>query len=221
MNPTLPLDLDRLEPPRQARQVAVEKARLLNRVTIGWNLAEGAIAIVAGAMAGSVSLIGFGLDSAIEVSAAVVLGWRLAKERQQGCMEAFDRRATRLVAVSFAALAAYVGVESVRDLAGGAHAEASGLGIAIAALSLVAMPLLARSKRRLAPVLGSQAAASEARQTSLCALLSAVVLAGLALNAALGWWWADPLAGIGIAAAASVAAVRTWRSEALADTCCA
>lgn len=209
------------QPPPQVRQAAVAQARRLNRITIGWNLAEGVIAVVAGVMAGSVSLIGFGLDSAIEVSAAVVLGWRLAKEGQPGCMESFDRRATRLVAVCFAALAAYVGVESVRDLAGGARPEASTLGIAVAALSLLAMPVLARAKRRLAPVLGSRAAASEANQTSLCAVLSGVVLVGLALNAVLGWWWADPLAGLGIAAAAALEAVRTWRSDALADTCCA
>lgn len=210
-----------LQPTRQARQAAVAKARLLNRITIGWNVVEGVIAIVAGAAAGSMSLVGFGLDSVIEVSAAVILAWRLAKEGQRGCMEGFDRRATRLVAVSFAVLAAYVGVESVRDLLGAARPEASGVGIAIAALSLMVMPMLARSKRRLAPVLGSQAAASEANQTKLCAVLSAVVLVGLALNAVLGWWWADPLAGVGIAVVASVEAVRTWRSEALADTCCA
>lgn len=210
-----------LQPSRPARQAAVTKARLLNRITIAWNVVEAVIAIVAGAAAGSVSLVGFGLDSVIEVSAAVILAWRLAKEDRRGCMEGFDRRATRLVAVSFAVLAAYVGVESVRDLLGAARPEASGVGIAIAALSLVVMPMLARSKRRLAPVLGSQAAASEANQTQLCAVLSAVVLVGLALNAALGWWWADPLAGIGIAVAASVEAVRTWRSEALDDTCCA
>ncbi len=210
-----------LQPSRQARQAAVTKARVLNRITIGWNVVEGVIAIVAGALAGSVSLVGFGLDSVIEVSAAVILAWRLAKEGQRGCMERFDRRATRLVAVSFAVLAAYVGVESVRDLLGAARPEVSGVGIAVAALSLVVMPMLARSKLRLAPVLGSQAAASEANQTNLCAVLSAVVLVGLALNAVLGWWWADPMAGIGIAGVASVEAVRTWRSEALDDTCCA
>ena len=203
------------------RPVALRRSRLLNRLTIGWNLAEGVIAVLAGIAAGSVSLIGFGLDSGIEVSAAVILGWRLRKERESGCMAEFDRRATRLIAVSFAVLAGYVGVESVRDLLSDSPPEASAVGLAMALLSVAVMPVLARAKRRLAPVLGSQAAASEANQTSLCALMSGVLVVGLGLNAALGWWWADPLAGLAIAALAGAEAVRTWRAEALADTCCA
>jgi divalent metal cation (Fe/Co/Zn/Cd) transporter len=203
-----------------ARRAAVRRSRLLNRVTIGWNVAEGVIAVAAGALAGSVSLVGFGLDSGIEVSAGVILAWRLAKEGRVDCMADFDRRATRLIALSFAALACYVGVESVRDLLGGSAPDVSPVGIVLAGLSLVVMPFLARAKRRLAPVLGSQAAASEADQTSLCAVLSAVLLVGLILNAAFGWWWADPAAGLVIGALAGVEAARTWRAEALADTCC-
>lgn len=202
------------------RRAAVRRSRLLNRITIGWNVAEGLIAVSAGAVAGSVSLVGFGLDSGIEVSAALILAWRLAKEGQSGCMADFDRRATRLVAVSFALLATYVGVESVRGLVGQSAPDASLVGIVIAALSLVVMPVLARAKRNLAPVLGSQAAVSEANQTRLCAILSAVLLGGLGLNAAFGWWWADPTAGLVIAALAGVEALRTWRAEALSDTCC-
>ncbi|MDQ3642452.1 MAG: cation transporter [Actinomycetota bacterium] len=192
----------------------------MNRLTIGWNVAEGVVAVIAGTMAGSVSLVGFGLDSGIEVSAAVILAWRLGKEKSPGCMADFDRRATRLIAVSFAVLAAYVGVESIRDLIGRQGPEASIVGIILAAVSLMVMPLLAGAKRRLAPALGSRAAASEANQTSLCALLSAVLLVGLDLNAVLGWWWADPFAGLLIATLAGMEAVRTWRAEALADTCC-
>jgi divalent metal cation (Fe/Co/Zn/Cd) transporter len=203
-----------------ARRSAVRRSRLLNRLTIGWNVAEGVIAVMAGTMAGSVSLVGFGLDSGIEVSAAVILAWRLGKEKGPGCMADFDRRATRLIAVSFAVLAAYVGVESLRDLIGRQEPEASIVGIVLAAVSLMVMPVLAGAKRRLAPVLGSRAAASEANQTSLCALLSAVLLVGLGLNALLGWWWADPTAGLLIATLAGMEAVRTWRAEALADTCC-
>jgi divalent metal cation (Fe/Co/Zn/Cd) transporter len=203
-----------------ARRSALRRSRLLNRLTIGWNVAEGVIAIVAGVIAGSVSLVGFGLDSGIEVSAAVILAWRLGKEKQPGCMADFDRRATRLIAVSFAVLATYVGVESLRDLIGHRAPEASSVGIVLAAVSLLVMPLLARAKRRLAPVLGSRAAVSEANQTSLCALLSAVLLVGLGLNALLGWWWADPGAGLLIATLAGIEAARTWRAEALADTCC-
>ncbi len=209
----------RLQNP-ETRQAAVRRSRVLNRLTIGWNAAEGLLAVTAGAIAGSVSLVGFGLDSGIEVSAAMILTWRLRKEIGDGCMADFDRRATRLIALSFAALAAYVAVESVRALVGHTAPETSAVGIALATLSLMVMPLLARAKRRLAPILGSRAAASEADQTRLCAVLSGVLLVGLGLNAALGWWWADPAAGVVIAALAGVEAVRTWRAEALADTCC-
>jgi divalent metal cation (Fe/Co/Zn/Cd) transporter len=209
-----------LGPNPAVRAAAVGRGRLLNRLTIGWNALEGIVAVAAGLAAGSVSLIGFGLDSGIEVSAALILAWRLAQERGQGCTQDADRRATRAIAVSFFALAAYVGVESTRDLVGRAEPEASIPGIVLAGLSLVVMPLLARAKRRVAPVLGSRAAASEADQTSLCALLSAVLLVGLVANALLGWWWADPAAGLGIAALAAVEGVRTWRAESLADTCC-
>jgi divalent metal cation (Fe/Co/Zn/Cd) transporter len=207
-------------PSPAVRAAAVRRGRLLNRLTIGWNALEGIVAVAAGLAAGSVSLIGFGLDSGIEVSAALILAWRLAQERGQGCTQDADRRATRAIAVSFFALAAYVGVESTRDLVGRAEPEASIPGIVLAGLSLVVMPLLARAKRRVAPVLGSRAAVSEANQTSLCALLSAVLLVGLVANALLGWWWADPAAGLGIAALAAVAGMRTWRAESLADTCC-
>jgi divalent metal cation (Fe/Co/Zn/Cd) transporter len=202
------------------RRAALRRSRLLNRITIGWNVAEGIIAVVAGALAGSVSLVGFGLDSGIEVSAGVILAWRLAKERRLGCMADFDRRATRLIALSFAALAVYVGVQSGRDLVAGTAPEASPVGIVLAGLSLGVMPLLAGAKRRVATVIGSRAAVSEANQTSLCAMLSAVLLVGLGLNAVVGWWWADPTAGLAISALAGVEAVRTWRAEALADTCC-
>ena len=202
------------------RKEAVRRSRALNRLTIAWNVAEGVIAIVAGIVAGSVSLVGFGLDSGIEVSAAAVLAWRLTKERDEGCMSEFDHRATRLIALSFAALALYVGAESVRHLALGRHPDASPVGIGLAAVSVVSMPLLARAKRRLAPILGSQAAVSEANQTRLCGVLSGVLLVGLVLNAAFGWWWADPVAGLGIACVAGLEALRTWRAERLEDTCC-
>lgn len=203
------------------RQASLHRARLLNRLSIGWNVVEGLIALAAGVAAGSVSLIGFGLDSGIEVAASVVLFWRLAQERKGGCMAEHDRRAVRLIAASFAALALYVAVHGVTDLVTKARPEASVPGLILAALSLVVMPSLARAKRRLAPALGSRAVASEADQTSLCAVLSAVTLTGLALNAALGWWWADPAAALVIGAIAATEAVRTWRAESLADTCCA
>ena len=210
----------RLAPERQRRQVAVRRARLLNRLTLGWNVVEGVVALTAGLAAGSVSLVGFGLDSAIEVSASVILAWRLHQEQRGGCMAESDRRATRAIAVSFAALALYVWFGAAHDLLGHYRPEASAAGLVITSLSLVVMPFLARAKRQLAPVLGSQAAASEANQTRLCALLSGVVLCGLVLNAVAGWWWADPLAALVIGGIAATEAVGTWTTEALADTCC-
>ncbi|MDE0495195.1 MAG: cation transporter [Acidimicrobiaceae bacterium] len=196
------------------------RQKRLTAATIGWNGVEGVVAVAAGIAAASVSLIGFGLDSGIEVSAALVLAWRLAQERRTGCKQEADRLAQRLIAVSFAALALYVGVESVRDLALGDQPNASLVGIGIAALSLVVMPVMARAKRKLAPLMGSRAVEAEAKQTLLCALLSGALLVGLSANAALGWWWADPLAGLFIAGAASYETVSVWRADSLEDTCC-
>ncbi|MYE56709.1 MAG: hypothetical protein F4X30_06485 [Acidimicrobiaceae bacterium] len=202
------------------RDHAVTRQKRLTAATIGWNGVEGVVAVAAGIAAASVSLIGFGLDSGIEVSAALVLAWRLAQERRTGCKQEADRLAQRLIAVSFAALALYVGVESGRDLALGDQPDASLVGIGIAALSLVVMPVMARAKRKLAPLMGSRAVEAEAKQTLLCALLSGALLVGLSANAALGWWWADPLAGLFIAGAASYETVSVWRADSLEDTCC-
>jgi divalent metal cation (Fe/Co/Zn/Cd) transporter len=145
---------------------------------------------------------------------------RPARERRTGCRSDDDRRATRLIAACFAVLAVYVAVEAVSQLAEQRAPDVSVVGIALAAASVVIMPILARAKKRLGPVLGSQAVVSESRQTELCAWLSAVVLIGLALNAALGWWWADPVAALLVAALAGYETVRTWRAESLSDTCC-
>ena len=202
------------------RDDAVRRAVVLNRLTIGWNVAEAVVAVSVGWLAGSVGLLAFGLDSVVEVSASVVLAWRLARERREGCSQDDDRRAQRAIAVSFLALAAYVSVEAVRDLAAGERAEATLVGIVLATLSIIVMPPLARAKRSLAPVLGSRAQLSEAAQTSLCALMSVVLLAGLGLHAALGWWWADPVAALGIAALAVHEARTSWTAESLEDTCC-
>ena len=203
-----------------ARTRALARAVVLNRLSVAWNVVEGVVALLAGAAAGSVSLVGFGLDSSIEVSASVVLAWRLWQERKGGCRADDDRRATRVIALSFAALAAYVWVRAGVDLANRTAPDVSAVGIALTSVSLVVMPGLARAKRRLAPVLGSRAALAEAEQTALCAVLSAVVLVGLALNAVAGWWWADPAAAMVVGLLAAVEAARTWRAEALAHTCC-
>ena len=202
------------------RNAAVARQRWLTSATIGWNSLEGVVAIAAGIAAGSVSLIAFGLDSGIEVSAALILAWRLVQERRTGCKQDVDKRAQRLIAASFAALALYVGVESIRDLMMADRPDESPVGIVMAALSLVVMPFLARAKRRLAPLMGSRAADAEAKQTLLCAFLSGALLVGLSANAALGWWWADPLAGLFIGGAAGYETVSTWRADSLEDTCC-
>jgi divalent metal cation (Fe/Co/Zn/Cd) transporter len=204
-----------------SRPQAVRRARNLNRLTIGYNAVEMVVALAAGIVAGSISLIGFGLDSGVEISTSLVLAWRLAQERRDGCRQEDDRRATRLIALCFAALAVWVGYEAVGQLVTQAAPDASPVGMVIAALSLVLMPILARAKRRLGAPLGSQAVVSEARQTELCAWLSGVVLLGLAANAWLGWWWADPVAALGVALIAGVEGWRSWRAESLEDTCCA
>ena len=202
------------------RAEAVTRQKWLTGATIGWNSVEGVVAIAAGLAAGSASLVGYGLDSGIEVSAALILAWRLAQERRSGCKQDADLLAQRLIAISFAALAVYVGVESGRDLVLADRPEESMVGIVMAALSLAVMPMLARAKRRLAPLIGSRAVEAEAAQTVLCALMSGGLLIGLGANAVLGWWWADPLAGLFIASLAAYETVAIWRADSLADTCC-
>lgn len=214
--PVLPL-----APPAGDRAAALARVVRLNQLTIGWNVVEGVVAVTAGLAAGSVSLVGFGIDSGIEVSAGVILAWRLHQERRGGCMQADDRRATRAIAISLWALAAYVGIDAARSLADGARSDPSYVGIVIAVLSLIVMPLLASAKRRLAPALGSRAVEADAAQTNICALLSGVLLLGLGANAVLGWWWADPVSAFGIAALAAWEGIRTWRADSLDDTCCA
>lgn len=204
-----------------SRPQAVRRVRLYNKLTIGWNVVEGVVAVAAGLAAGSMSLLGFGLDSGVEVSTSLVLAWRLAQEHRGGCMSSYDQRATRAIAVCFAALSLYVAYEALGQLTAGTPPDVSVPGIALASLSLLTMPWLARAKKRLGPVLGSQAVVSESRQTLLCAWLSGVVLVGLLANAVAGWWWADPLAALVLAGAAANEAVRTWRAESLEDTCCA
>ena len=205
---------------RSPRADAVRRATFLNRVTLGYNAIEAVIALTAGVVAGSISLVGFGLDSVVEVSASLIVTWRLAAERRTGCTQDTDRVATRAIAVSFLVLALYVGFDAVSRLVHGEEPDVTVVGIVLTAVSLAVMPFLARAKRRVAPALGSRAQQAEADQTRLCAYMSAVVLAGLLANAALGWWWADPLAAVGIACLALVEAVRTWRAESLEDTCC-
>lgn len=205
---------------RAPRAVAVARATLLNRLSLAWNAIECVVAIAAGVAAGSVSLIAFGVDSAVEVSSSVVLAWRLRRERAGGCQQEGDRTAQRLIAGTLVLLAAWVTVEALRDLVNEDRPDASVIGVALTATSLAVMPWLARAKRRLAPAMGSRAVEADATQTRLCAWLSGVVLVGLVLNAVAGWWWADPTAALGVAVLAGAEARRAWRAESFADTCC-
>jgi divalent metal cation (Fe/Co/Zn/Cd) transporter len=210
-----------LGPTPPPRRVVLQHARRLNRFTIGWNALEGIVAITAGVLATSSGLVGFALDSFVEVLAALILAWRLHADTEGSCSQGADRRATRAIAVSFALLATYVTWDATSDLLGRHEPRASVVGMIVAIVSLAVMPVLAGAKRRLAPVLGSRAQEAEASQTTLCAWLSLVLLAGLGLNAVAGWWWADPVAGLAIAVLAGIEAVRCWRADSLTDTCCA
>lgn len=172
------------------------RGRLLQYLTIGWNSAECVVALVAGFLAGSVALVGFGFDSAIEVASSLAALWRLHREADEARREAAERWALRVIGMCFLLLAAYVLYAAFIDLVHGTPPERTLIGIAVAALSLIVMPLLARAKRRVASALESGALEAETRQTEMCAYLSAILLGGLGLNAWPGWWWADPVAAL-------------------------
>ena len=176
---------------------------------------EGAVAIVAGIVAGSIALIGFGIDSAIEGFASVVIVWRFTGSRTLS--EAAERKAQKLVAIQFFILAPYVGVEAIRGLLNGDRPEESIVGIALAASSVVVMPLLGRAKRRIGSRMGSSATASEGKQNVLCAYLAAALLVGLLGNALFGAWWLDPVVALFIAYVAIREGREAWRG----DACCA
>lgn len=198
------------------RSVLTRRVRLLVTATIAYNVIEAGVAVAAGTMASSTALVGFGLDSVIEVSSAAAVAWQFAA-RDHAVREARERRTLRIIAVSFFALAAYVTAESLRALVTHAAAEESAPGIALAALSLVIMPLLSYAQRRTGRELGSASAVADSKQTLLCTYLSAALLAGLVANAVLGWTWADPAASLVIA----VAAVHEGRETLRGDGCCA
>ena len=178
------------------RQTLVNRGLLLNYVTLGYNSLEGLIAIAAGLTAGSIALVGFGLDSVIEVSASLAALWRLYRDTDERLRARTEQATLRIVGALFLALATYVTVDATQALYTRTAPDESLVGIVLAALSLAVMPLLAREKRRVALALGSGALVAEARQTLFCTYLSAILLGGLLLNAAVGWWWADPLAAL-------------------------
>jgi divalent metal cation (Fe/Co/Zn/Cd) transporter len=179
-----------------ARESAVRRGLRLEYLTVAWNAIEALVALVFGSLAGSIALVGFGLDSIIEVSSGTVLLWRLRSDHNAERRDWVEHRALRLVGISFLALAAYIVFEVSKTLVQKQAPEASVPGIALAAAALIVMPLLARAKRRVASSLGSSALHADSRQADFCAYFSAITLGGLLLNAVLHWWWADPLAGL-------------------------
>jgi divalent metal cation (Fe/Co/Zn/Cd) transporter len=178
------------------RHDLVRRGRQLEYFTIAYNSAEGLVSIVAGLIAGSVSLVGFGLDSIIEVASGAAMLWRLHHDLNSSRREQVERTTLRIVGGCFVALAAYILYESGSTLIGHETPERSIPGIVVAALSVVVMPMLARAKRRVAAEIGSGAMSADSRQADFCSYLSAILLGGLLLNALLGWWWADPVAGL-------------------------
>lgn len=168
----------------------IRRGKQLEYLTIGWNSLEAVAAIGAGVLAGSIALVGFGFDSVIEVSSGAIILWRLFAGEHR------EKLALKLVGISLIALTVYVGFDAVKSLVLQEPPEASYIGIAIAALSLIVMPLLARAKRNVATKLNSRAMMADSKQTDICAYLSAILLVGLLMNALFGWWWADPVAAL-------------------------
>ncbi len=203
-----PIDTPAVAAPAR-RGVLTRRVRLLVAATITYNIVEAIIAISAGQTADSAALIGFGLDSVIEVASATAVAWQFSGHNP----EARERTALKVIAVSFAALACYVTVESIRSLTGAGHAEVSLVGIVLAAVSLLIMPLLSYAQRRTGHELGSTSAVADSKQTLLCTYLSGVLLAGLLVNALLGWWWADPAVGLVIAVLAVKEGREAWHGQ--------
>jgi divalent metal cation (Fe/Co/Zn/Cd) transporter len=203
------------------RPVFVARGRRLEYLTIAWNGFEAVVALVSGLMAGSVALIGFGLDSVIETMSAGILLWRLRADLDIQARERAERIARRLLGVCFLLLAAYVGIESLRALWIKAQPARSLPGILIAVAAVIVMPLLGRAKRRVAAQLGSRALHADSRQADFCAYLSAILLVGLLLHALLGWWWADPAAALVMVPIIAREGVQGLRGEICDDCQCA
>ncbi len=215
-------------PTPEERDRLIWRAKALSWLSLAWMTVEGAVAITAALLAGSVALLGFGLDSVIEGVASVVIIWRFTGSRRLS--QEAEERAQKLVALQFFLLAPYVAQDAVRALAGGEHPGTSWLGIGLAISSILVMPWLGRAKQRIGAALGSAATSGEGTQNMLCAYLAAGVLVGLLANVAFGWWWLDPVVALGIAGVAVKEGMQTWRGEgccvdsplgACADDCCA
>jgi len=202
-------------PTSDERAALIRRARALAWLGVGWHAIEAAVAIAAGLAASSIALIGFGADSVVESIAGFIVLWRFAGARVSS--EAAERRAQRLIALTFYVIAAYIAVEAIRSLLAGNEPQASWVGIGLAVFTAATMPPLAIAKARVADRLNSSATRSEGRQNMLCAYLSLGLLVGLGANALLGWWWADPLTALAIAAVAVQEGRDAWRGE---DSCC-
>jgi len=207
-------------PVAAARPEAVRRALRLEYLTVGWNLVEGIIAVTAAVIAGSVAILGFGIDSFVECASALVMIWRLRAERSEklsgGQLEHVEQRARKHVAISLFLLAAYVTLEACRTLWTGEKPAFSPIGVALLGSSIAVMLWLARAKRRVAAALGSKAMEADAFQTTACWWLSIAALGGVGLNGLFGWWWADPLAALVIAGLI----VREGHEAWLGEECC-
>jgi len=199
------------------RVAIVGRGRRLEYFTIAWNCLEGVVAVVAGLVAGSISLVGFGIDSFIEVTSGAALLWRMSVDADVGRREPNERRALRTVGLCFIGLAGYIAYESIGNLARRQAPEHSIPGIVLACVSLFVMPLLARAKRKVGTALGSSAMHADAKQTDFCAYLSGILLGGLLLNALFGLWWADPVAALVMAPIIAKEGLEGVRGEACHD----
>jgi divalent metal cation (Fe/Co/Zn/Cd) transporter len=201
------------------RPALVRRGLRLNYLTIGYNALEAVVAIAAGVVADSVALVGFGVDSVIEVTASLAAQWRLRADLDPVRRERVERVSVRIIGGTFLALAVYVAYESINTLVKREEPDGSLVGVILLAMSVVVMPLLARGKRRVAAALGSSALTADAKQTSLCAYLSVIALAGVALNTLLGWWWADPISALAMVPIIAGEGIEGLRGETVCANC--
>jgi divalent metal cation (Fe/Co/Zn/Cd) transporter len=202
-----------------ARQTIALRGRRLEYFTIGWNSLEGLIAVGAGVVAGSISLVGFGVDSFIEVTSGVTLLWRMSVDADVDSRERNEKRSLRIVGICFIALALYITYEALSDLVSKTAPKYSLPGIILACVSLAVMPVLSRAKRKVGRAMGSAAMRADAKQTEFCTYLSAILLGGLLLNAFWGWWWADPMAALIMAPIILKEGIEGIRGQACNDCC--
>jgi len=210
-----------MPPPATAEFALIaQRGKRLEYLTIGWNGLEGLAVLATGIIAGSVSLVGFGVDSFIEVTSAVAVLWRLSAITDEESREQNERLTLKIVGICFLGLSAYIAYASISNLLRRQAPEHSIAGIIVACAALVAMPLLARAKKQIGEQLGSGAMVADARQADFCTYLSAILLAGLILNAAFGWWWADPIAALAMTPIIAKEGLNAWQGKACCEPAC-